>query len=102
MQKLVVAHINPYMREGTAHGVEEHQVTRLEVFRTDLVAHLRHLGRRSWQIEPQRIPEDLAHQPTTIESTALRTVTAEKVLDAEIGESLVEQLTHTSLISIGR
>ena len=32
MDKFVITHVNAYVAEGLAHGVEEHQVARLQVF----------------------------------------------------------------------
>ena len=56
------------MAEGAAHGVEEHQVARLQVFLVDLFGAGGLFGRLARQQQAQRLLVDVAHKAAAVKT----------------------------------
>src|SRR6202012_2457406 len=67
MHELVVADIDADMRERAAHGVEEHQIARLEVADATLFTDAAHFLGAARQRHTERVLEDVADKAAAIE-----------------------------------
>src|SRR5271167_1782453 len=58
MHDLVIADINTDVRDGPAHGIEEDEVTRLQIAESHLLSHPAHFHSAPRQLETKRVLKD--------------------------------------------
>ena len=91
MDEQVVAQIDADVREGAAHGVEEDQITRLQLVLGHRFAGLAHFARRAWQVEAEPFAKDMADETRTVEA-ALGSAATTAIADADQVEGAIESL----------
>ena len=68
MDEFAITHINADMAESAAHGVEEHQVTGLEVAAVNLLCGVGLFSRDAWQHLAHGLGVDCANKAAAIEA----------------------------------
>lgn len=91
VEEVVVAEINADMRKGPAHGVEEDQITGLQLTRVDPFADLAHFAGGTGEPGANAVLEDQPNETTAIQSAVL-IIAAETIIDANQLEALKDDI----------
>ena len=91
MEEVVVAEIDTYMGEGATHGVEENQITGLQLGGVDTLADLAHFGSGAGQLGAEAVFEHQTNKAAAIE-TAIFVIATKPVTDANQLESLQDHV----------
>lgn len=91
MEEVVVAKIDTDMGEGAAHGVEENQVTGLQLGGIDTLADLAHFGSGAGQLGAEAVFEHQTNKTTAIEA-AIFVIATKPVTDTNQLQSLQDHV----------